>query len=393
MTNGGGRTAFPDHNVTQDGLPWEFHCHGLGEFDFTSIGAGALPAVEAMARSESVRCILTMYLPRPKLPAFVAFMHEFAALRRVGELSRIAGVALEGPMLGSFGGTPERGVWPPTRQEWQSLAACGPLGLAYVVLSPDAWDRGSHLEPSLSAEHPSLEWVVHTLWDGGVRPALGHFHRHDPERSAAAVHHVLSLAHDRFPAPFSDAVLTDHLFNDMPVNCRYNWRTPHLREQRDRDVAELACHEWSLSNIRDRLGPVPATIIGAAHHGWLTTCINFDDEHVDIAIAARTVEMIGVPSVIAMTDRTDAALLGGQTLHREPGTSLWYQGSGIVAAGSSPIRAEMSGMRAAGLSGNVVWQCAVTTPARAMARRFGQPEPLSACRSGHSSAERIKTGF
>ena len=352
-------------------VPWEFHCHGIGEFDFSAFSSDSLRGIEATAASEGVLCVLTMYLPRPNFEPFLRFMRMFAEMRRSGALPHIGGVALEGPMLGSFGGTPDTGVWVPERNQRRSLAECGPLGLMYIVISPDAWNRGSHLFDTLGSRHPSLEWVVETLWDGGVRPALGHFHRNDPSASAAAVHRVVELATERFPTPLSDAVLTDHLFNDMPVRCRYSWRTPMLQAQRRRDINELAIDEWTLSSLNDRLGPVPTALINAAHDGRLTACINFDGEHLDIRIAVQTVKLIGAKSVIAMTDRVDAAVLGGQPLHHEPGTSLWYQAAGVVAAGSSGIGEQIAAMGTAGLSPEEIFRCSTSTPARVAAGPHG----------------------
>jgi hypothetical protein len=355
------------------GLPWEVHCHGLGELNFTDLDQFDLLEVERLSALEQVVTIPTIYLPKPNFEPFLRLMHRFASMRDDGLLPHVAGMAIEGPMLGSFGGTPEQGVWPPTASEWEQLAACGPLGLAYMVVSPDAWLPGSHLVDALSSQHPPLAWVVRTLVEHGVRPALGHFTRTDPTASAAAIEEVLAVAAvaggDVGGSGGRGTVITDHLFNDMPVNVPYAWRRPADQQRRAEELERLELASWSLDDLDRTLGPVPATLIRAAHDGAIVVCLNFDDEHVDLAVAHRAAELIGIGGLMAMTDRTDAATLGGQRLHHEPGTNLWYQEQGIVAAGSTPIDCQLRNMERVAMPEHRAWDVASFTPTRVFDRR------------------------
>lgn len=296
------------------------------------------------------------------LPKLMGFARRFGSWTSIEPGRSVPAFALEGPMLGSFGGTPERGVWAPTREEWLSIASCGALGLAYVVISPDAWLPGSHLNGALPPDYPDLRWVIETLVAGGVRPALGHFSKSDPVASAAAVDQVVDIVSGLGDG--RDAILTDHLFNDMPVRVPYAWRTPDAIARRHDDLARIAPESWTVDELEETIGPVPATLIRHARAGRITACMNFDGEHVDTVIARRAAELIGPEHLVAMTDRTDVPVLGGQHLHHEDGTELWYQQGGIVAAGSRSIDWQRHNMAMAGIDVRAAWSMAATTPAR-----------------------------
>ena len=38
--------------------------------------------------------------------------------------------------------------------------------------------ENSYLKKYITEKHPSLEWIVDTLVEAGVKPALGHFQKH-----------------------------------------------------------------------------------------------------------------------------------------------------------------------------------------------------------------------
>src|SRR5205807_2279210 len=126
----------------------------------------------------------TVYLPEARLPEFLLFMRRFHAQRQDGILPRVAGIAVEGPLLASVGGTPESGVWRPTKADWSALASCAESGLRYVVLSPDADLPSSLLTAATFNDAPTVDWACRTLASSGVIPALGHFTRGDPRASA-----------------------------------------------------------------------------------------------------------------------------------------------------------------------------------------------------------------
>lgn len=371
------RIPLGDDEYLAVGLPVEFHCHGLAHLDFSNFETLSLAELDFAAGREGVLCVPTFYLPRPSLHGFIDFAVRFGSMRDDGALEFLPGFAVEGPMLGSFGGTPEKGVWAPTRREWELLAACGRLGLQYMVLSPDAWLPGSHLADCLGPDYPSLTWVVETLLAGGVRPALGHFSKNDPAASAAAIAEVLDVAASVGAGAGSDMVLTDHLFNDMPVKVSYAWRTPDAQARRDLELAALEVESWTLGDLAESIGEVPAALITAASRREINVCINFDGEHVDAAIARRAVELMGAASAIAMTDRTDVARLGGQELHRESGTNLWYQHGGIVAAGSTPLDRQRANMARVGLDEITMWTIMALAPGRVLARGAETPSGVS----------------
>ena len=347
-------------------LPVEFHCHGVSGIDFSDFKSLDLDKLEKTLRKEGVYCVPTLYLPRADLEDFLAFMEAFSRRRQAKSFTNILGIALEGPLFSCFGGTPRIGVWAPTKDQWRKLAECGPLGLLYMVLSPDAMLPGSKLAHELTPSHPTLEWIVQVLLENGVRPALGHFLKTDPAASAACVEAVFATADRMRMDRYAGHVVTDHLFNDMPCNVRFSWRRPADRVRRDADIAALRIHEWTLSNLPQRLGPVPATIVQGAIDGHLAMCINFDGEHVDLDISKRIVELVGSRSIVAMTDRCESNFLGGQKLTALDGGSLLYQADGIVAAGSQTIDGVMKNMSDVGMEVADIWEMAAFNPLRVL---------------------------
>jgi len=348
--------------------PVEFHCHGIGEFDFCEIESLDLLKINEYARLEEVFFVPTIFLAKSKLDVFVEFMHDYAELRRQGKLPYIVGIGLEGPLLASFGGTPERGTWLPTKAEWMKIADCGELGLEYLVFSPDALMPGSFLEPHMSRKHPGIGWVTATLVEGGVRPALGHFQKSDPAATADSIRKVLDIAKLCTSRPLHEVVLTDHLFNDTPLKFRHAWRLPAERENRASELEAARVDEWTLDNLDELVGEVPGILMRAAAEGELTICMNFDGEHVDLEICKRVVELVGANRVIAMTDRTDINSLGGQELELKDGCTLWYQEKGLVAAGTSTVLRQMNNILSLGFSEAQMWEMVSDLPLRVLAR-------------------------
>jgi N-acetylglucosamine-6-phosphate deacetylase len=338
-----------------EGLPVEFHCHGMGNVDFSAFDDFDLEEVERLAAAEQVWVIPTVYMPYSKFEGFLRLLRRFSERRADGLHRHLIGFAVEGPMLGSFGGTPEDGVWLPTYSEWERLFACGRFGLQYVVMSPDALLPESPLAAKRTKDHPDVEWVVASAIAHGVRPALGHFLRKNPEASAACVERCLEAAVKAGARPFRGDVVTDHLFNDMPLSFKHAWRTREQKVKRTHELPAVRLEEWTLENIDARCGVVPAAIMRGANAGVLTACINFDNEHVAIEVAKRAVEIIGAESIMAMTDRTDRPSLGSQALTRRDYNTLFYQAGGIVAAGSQPLDRQITNMREAGIDERTLW--------------------------------------
>jgi hypothetical protein len=350
-------------------LPVEVHCHGFGPVDFSDLGALDLDRLEAASVAEGVCVIPTLYLHRDSLDAFEAMLGTYAARRADGELRHIVGIALEGPLLASHGGTPAATVWLPTRREWERLAASGRNGLVYTVMSPDAFAEGSGLEGEIDASAPRFEDFVPLLVSSGVRPALGHFSRRDPGRSAAFVERIIDLAWQSGWNGPGLPVVTDHLFNDMPLAIRHAFRTRKARAERDETVASYRLKEWTLDRADEILGPVPAAIMRNAAARRIAACINFDGEHVDPDIAKRAIELMGTENTMIMTDRCDSARLGRQRLHHEADNTLWYQQDGVVAAGSQPLARQVTNAREHGFRDDEIWQLIAGTAHRV----FGLP--------------------
>jgi N-acetylglucosamine-6-phosphate deacetylase len=338
----------------------EIHCHGIAHIDFSALEYLDLRAVEAAAAAEAIICVPTIFLTRVQLDRFVEITHEYDALSRAGELPHVAGLALEGPLLASSGGTPAQAAWLPTATEWTRLASCGARGLRYVVVSPDFASRHSSLRPPSAF---TLMRAVETLIDHGVAPALGHFSKGDPKMSAEHVEEILSINEGR-GRPVT--VLTDHLFNDMPLAFRHAWRGARAEREREAAIDEVLRQGWDAANLDSMLGIVPATLIRAAARSELVLCLNFDGEHVDPVYCRRTVELAGAEAIVAMTDRTDVDRLAGEPLHKLEASSLWYQQGDVVAAGSTTVARQAANMRALELDEDVIRQLTVTNPRRVL---------------------------
>jgi N-acetylglucosamine-6-phosphate deacetylase len=317
----------------------DFHCHGVGRFDFTEIHELNLQEIENILAERNQRTILTLYLPKSNFQSFLHLMDLFHAGKESGRFKHIVGFGLEGPVLASHGGTPEKGLWMPTKQEWKALAECGKKGLLYIVLSPDAELPGGDSPDSIT-------WISETLLDGGVLPAPGHFTKNNPAESAK----LLQSLFDVVAAWGKSPTITDHLFNDMPHNFKHAWRTTSEKMRKEEELKALDLDSWNLSNLEEKLGVVPAVIIKNAHKGIVKICQNFDGEHVDLAIVKKTVELVGAKNMLMMTDSIESRCLAGHKLTMQEGSTLLYQAQGIVAAGSQSVFHQIKNMLSIGLS-------------------------------------------
>ncbi|MGW8552653.1 hypothetical protein [Streptomyces tubercidicus] len=346
-------------------LPVEVHCHGFAGVDFSEFALLDLELLERVCAQEGVLSIPTLYLHHQRLGEFEEFMRRYDAMRRAGRIPHVVGVALEGPLLSSHGGTPADTVWAPTRAEWERLARLGDYGLCYMVLSPDAFSPASDFHGQTFDRHPGFEWIVPMLLGHGVRPALGHFTRADPRLSAQLVKDIVDIAWDAEWNGEGARVVTDHLFNDMPLTIRHAFRTTRARATRDATLASYDLPGWTLDAMDEIAGPVPAAIMRGAAAGRIAACINFDGEHVDLAIAGRAVNLMGLENSMMMTDRCDSARLGGQELTQGEENGLWYQSGGIVAAGSQPLAQQMRNAMGREIRGRQLWDLAAGTAHRA----------------------------
>lgn len=321
----------------------DFHCHGIGQFDFTDIINIDLLKIENILKQRQQKSILTLYLPKQNFKAFIEFMEYFSDGKCSGKFNYITGIGLEGPLLASHGGTPSSGVWFPNKTQWRQLAAMGKKGLTYIILSPDF-----SLETSNFYNHSinlALEWIVETLLEGGVMPAPGHFVKSDPQLSAKFLQTLFNKIREA-----KYCTITDHLYNDMPKNFKHAWRTSAEKKNRAEQIKALEIFNWSYENIETSLGIVPATIIKNAKQGTVKVCQNFDGEHVDLEIVKKTVEILGSENMLMMTDSIESKILSGRILTMQAESTLLYQQDGIVAAGTQNVYTQIKNMINIGLT-------------------------------------------
>ena len=185
----------------------------------------------------------------------------------------------------------------PTKREWIKLSECGSKGLVYIIWSPDAeFDRED--SEDLDSPATSAKWLAETMLKGGVLPAPGHFTKENPEASAASLQEVFDAVAEWGQCP----TLTDHLYNDMPHNFTHAWRTKEAKLRREHELKQIDLDSWTLNNLEEKVGIVPATMIRNAKKGIVKLSLNFDGEHVDLAVVKRTVELVGAENLMMMTD-------------------------------------------------------------------------------------------
>lgn len=315
----------------------DVHCHGVGRFDFTEINGIKFREIEEVLACKSHSSVLTLYLPEENFQQFLQLMEIFAEGKSIGLYPHIRGIALEGPLLASHGGTPRKTVWHPSKTQWQQLAHCGKLGLLYVIWSPDS--------PLLSHGGNDIQWITETLLKGGVLSAAGHFLKNNPSASA----HALQLSYDVFQY-WGVTTITDHLYNDMPLNFIHAWRTKKAKATRKTDLDNMALESWNGDNFAEKLGPVPAVMLENAMRGNVKIAINCDGEHVDLQVLKRTFEIFGVENFLMMTDCIESKRLAGRELTMKPDSTLLYQSEGIVAAGSQGVIRQIRNLASISLS-------------------------------------------
>lgn len=338
-------------------FPIDFHNHGVGNFDFANIGSVLLDEVEKNLMHEKVRAVLCMFVEKNQFENFIRMVSAYSEGKTAGRYKFIVGIGIEGPALSSLGGTPLKDEWPVTKKEWKKIAELGEKGLQYVVFSPD-WDfSGSGKENDVPE---SMDWLVNTLLDGGVRPAPGHFSRKSAVASEQALDKLFQIVSKRSCGP----IVTDHLFNDMHLNFKHAWRTQKEKAHREHDLFEMGLNKWNLSNIKEKMGPIPAKIIYAALDGLCKICINFDGDHVDYDVIKKTIEIGDAKNFMLMTDSCQSQILAGVQLNRHKDNSLLYQSQGVVACGTQGALQQMCNMHIAGFSDEDIKSITVLTPSK-----------------------------
>jgi len=344
-------------SIGANDLPVLFHVHGLGDHDFSSLRPDELHSVQEHAGAHNYSVVPTIFLRRRWLTHCEHLLTCYSQIEE--ELPNLRGFAIEGPLLGPAGGTPRAASWMPSVAEWKRIAALGRHGLRYLVLAPDAMELNELVGPGMR-----LIDLVECLSENGVRIALGHFDRSDPQLSAERARLLIEAIQEMLgPSKFN--VLTDHLYNDMPRNFTHAWRGDAFA-RRERELAEFLRVQWRPGELVENLGPVPAGLLEAAREGVLLPCLNFDGFHVDLEVCKRTVEYLGAHSLIAITDHTETLIMAGEVLHHDRDAALWYRDDEIVAAGSKGLDWHLGNMRAIGLSEAEISAMTVSSPHRAI---------------------------
>lgn len=341
--------------------PIDFHYHGIDGLDLQKEPGKILDEVEIRLAKEGIRAVLTFGIPESMFTNFIRFMHIFNERKQLGKHIYVVGIAIEGPLLTSPGGTPKQGVWLPNKDQWKQIADCGVLGLRYVVISPDVNLKEKHIKSSFQNQFPSnIEWILNTILDGNVLPSLGHFSKDSPDDCAKSIDAVFNLIRKRGAGP----IVTDHLFNDMPLNFKHAWRTVDEKHEREIDLARLDLPNWNWRNLKEKMGIVPATLIFGAREGLLKLCLNFDGDHVDLAICKKTIDIVGADNIMIMTDRFPQEISGGQLLMRKDGSTLLYQEQGIVAGGTQGLWQQINNMRSIEISTSDIEKITSLVPAK-----------------------------
>jgi hypothetical protein len=321
-----------------------FHTHGLGPFDFSVLDEACLPALNRLAASRNALLCPTIYLTADRVDAFETLLGSYSGRKQGGELRNILGFAIEGPVLGPNGGTPQGSVWRPSAAQWHRITSWCSLGLKYIVIAPDILSLDDEVDRGFSFAD-----LLSLIYASGGRVALGHFGEASPEISARRFEEVLCFieaGHE--PSPY--LILTDHLFNDMPRAFQHAFRTPDERAQRATDLAAHPIEPWHATKLSDLLGPVPAAMLLAAKTRRLTPALNFDGGHVDLEVCRLVVEFLGADRIIAITDHTEILTLADELLVRDEHTCLLYRSDGVLAASSVTHEEQQRNMRSIGMT-------------------------------------------
>jgi N-acetylglucosamine-6-phosphate deacetylase len=355
-----------DLNYLAKVSPLEIHMHGVGEYDFSEFKKEDLENINSLLEANQIFAIITGFLKRPLVEHFQDYMQYFIAEKEKGNLGNIIGVALEGPLLSTTGGTPQPTTWLPTKKEWKKMISNTKGYLKYIVFSPDAVLPGGQFYKGLDEDYPSLQWIVEQFYANKVMPSLGHFRKDNIDVTVSSILQVCDIA-KKSENYKPGSVLVDHLFNDMPRNFKHTWRTKEEKEQKGKELAAMQIENWSLDNLDQYLGEVPAILIKLALRGYITVCVNFDGEHVAIEIAKRVAEIMSYDGIIAMTDcASDTSIICGRQLKHSDSNTLLYQEEGIVAAGTTGIDGQIANMRAEGVSEGDIWKMIGFVPMQLM---------------------------
>jgi N-acetylglucosamine-6-phosphate deacetylase len=329
----------PDEQTILPGLV-DLHCHGAVGFDFAAAGSRADPHAEGAARAAAYhRANGTTSLVASIVSCSDADTRRcITALAPLVDDGVLAGLHLEGPYLSPA----RRGAHDPGCLRLPDLAELsGWLDLA----------DGRIVQITLAPELPGAAAAAELAREAGAVAAVGH-----TNADQQTVSEALSAA-----AATGRPALVTHLFNAMPP---LHHRAP---------------------------GPVGAAIAAAAR-GEAVLELIADGVHVDDALAATMIGLVGPPQIALVTDAIAAAgtgdgdyLLGGLSVRVTHGTARLVTAEagdtgaetapGPLAGGTSTLLDVLRRVAGGGrsTSGAVplaqVVSCASATPATVLAAR------------------------
>lgn len=325
-----------------------YHTHGIGKYDFSTISGEDLYAINEIAQERSCYLCPTIFLPKENIEKTEKLLEFFTKEKKKGNLDRIFGISLEGPMLGPNGGIPYGGVWDPTKEDWEKIVHFFKMGLKYMVITPDRFALNEEVENGFSFRD-----LVSSVYNNGGRIALGHFERGNPKRSAKRVKALLDFLESEYE-PSEYLVLSDHFLNDMPRNFKHAYRTSDEKVNGEEELKSFLEIEWEESILEDLLGPVPAYLLKEAKDKRIMLALNFDGLHVDLNICKRIIDYVGDSSIIAMTDHIETDSILGQNLSEEVCPGLLYRPDGVLAASAVVQEKQVENMIKCGISGKSI---------------------------------------
>lgn len=335
----------------------DFHCHGVGKYNFTNTLNHPLHLIQGELSRLNSKAVITFFLKQDQLSEFEVFAARYSDLRRGGKLDNILGLSIEGPLLASSGGTPIWASWAPSRSEWERISALGKHGLIYVVYSM--------VEKSSERESLTDGNILEILLENGVTPALGHFTKADPQRTADSIYMLYDYAEKLGSGP----LLSDHMFNDMPLRFKHAWRTQSEKQNRAADLLDLDLDSVTLDDADERLGVVPTALMKGAREGKVKLCMNFDGGHVDLAVCRKTVELVGADNLFMMTDKIPGASFAGQKLVSKRDSPLLFRPNGVVAGSSCTPHQQVLNMADAGFDKGTIDQIVYWAPKKYLENR------------------------
>ena len=284
-------TRLPDEHTLLPGLV-DVHCHGAMGFDFAAAGSATDPGAEGAAlaaayhRSNGTTSVVASIVSSSDVDS----RRSIAALSPLVDDGVLAGLHLEGPYL-----SPVRcGAHDPALLRVPDLAELE----AWLELAD-----GRIVQVTIAPELPGAAAAAELVRQAGATPAVGH---------TDADHQTVAEAMSAAAAAGRPALVT-HVFNAMPP---LHHRAP---------------------------GPVAAALAAAARGETVLELIA-DGVHVDDALVATVVDLVGASQVALVTDAMAATgcgdgdyVLGGRPVRVSGGTARLADAGASGPSGGEPV--------------------------------------------------------